>query len=644
MPYRIPMFNHLVLSLLQDAFLFTFRSLTSPVECPLQFYTGVKRNYSVHLLEPCTPWRYNAKKLVKLTHHTNISLTEINGMLALFEQTSNIETILSQTCLPSSSLPSLSSSMLLSHVNPSNHTPTSDISFNTISGTNDISTIDNSNGLNEHVYHYTTNDNDNNLAQSSNSINCHSNNNIGNSIARTAITTVNIDELDPQDEKWSTPTESMEALNIDHVVPGESISQDINISSEITITSPVVQQPSTSQRKLGELMSIFPNLKLNILEEFLSLAHDDVSWATTLILDNHTSERINQKIEQNSNPLENNLLLCKSNLSQTSEHPSTEITEAALDPAPLSPTPCEPSFFNILEDNTTNPSRTTLSSVKESQPENEIDRTFNHQHGIKFSRSFLQTAHEEYAFGLGLSDIDISPDAIPDFIIDEWTPEPNLIKEIYASFMRHLGVLSNSTTRVLTPKFPPSNTRSSNQNTKKTTVTPSKDIISKRSFSTFSQIMDDEEGLLRSVEDFRTSLNTPVIRLILNRLMSKFPGTQKNVVEEAFVRCEFDEARTEVYLLTYYKSTIESVTKSTTTTTSTTTNNSSSIQCWNNMSTVNQQSINSTFITNNSDNNSNNKNNLVGLDYHQITEDNLSLKEIQDEEEALNRSIEDQKD
>lgn len=96
--------------------------------------------------------------------------------------------------------------MLSSNVNSSNHTPTSDISFNTISGTNDISTSDNSNGLNEHVYHYTSNDNDNNLAQSSNSINCHSNNNIGNSIARTAITTVNINELDPQDEDWSTPT------------------------------------------------------------------------------------------------------------------------------------------------------------------------------------------------------------------------------------------------------------------------------------------------------------------------------------------------------------------------------------------------------------------------------------------------------
>lgn len=154
-------------------------------------------------------------------------------------------------------------------------------------------------------------------------------------------------------------------------------------------------------------MSIFPNLKSNILEEFLSLAHDNVSWATTLILDNHTSERICQKIEQNSNLVGNNLLLCKSNVSQTSEHPSTEVTKAALDPAPLSPTTCTPSFSNILKDNTNNVGQTTLSSVKESQCGNEIGHTFNHQHGIKFSRSFLQTAHEEYAFGLGLSDVDI---------------------------------------------------------------------------------------------------------------------------------------------------------------------------------------------------------------------------------------------
>ncbi|CAH8548521.1 unnamed protein product [Schistosoma rodhaini] len=599
---------------------------------------GVKRNYCVHLLEPCTPWRYNAKKLVKLTHYTNISLTEINGMLTTFERALNIETILSQICLPSSSSPSLSSSMLLSNVNSSNHNSTSNISFNAISGTNDISTSNNSNELNEHVCHYTTNDDDNNLPSSSNCTSCRSNNNIDNSAIRTAITTVNFDELDPQDENWTTPTGSMEALNINHVVSGESISQDSSNSSGIMNTSPLVQQPSTSQTKLGELMAIFPNLKSNILEEFLSLAHDNVSWATTLILDNHTSERINQKIEQNLNLVENNLFLCKSTVSQTSEHPSTEVTEAALDPAPLSPTTCAPSFSNVSEDDTTNPSQATLSSVKESQSENQIDRTFNHQHGIRFSRSFLQTAHEEYAFGFGLSDIDISPDAIPDFIIDEWTPEPNLIKEIYASFMRHLGVLSNSTTNVLTPKFPPLNTRNSNQNTKKPTVTPSTNVTSKRSFSTFLQIMDDEEGLLRSVEDFRTSLNTPVIRVILNRLMSKFPGTQKNVVEEAFVRCEFDEARTEVYLLTYYKSTIESVTKSTTTTTSTVTSNLSSIQCPNNMLTVNQQSVNSTLIPNNSNNN------LIGLDYHQTTGENLSLQEIQDEEEALNRSIEDQKD
>ena len=56
------------------------------------------------------------------------------------------------------------------------------------------------------------------------------------------------------------------------------------------------------------------------------------------------------------------------------------------------------------------------------------------------------------------------------------------------------------------------------------------------------------------------------------------------------------------------------------------------------MLTLNQQSVNSTLLSNNSNNN------LIGLDYHQTTGENLSLQEIQDEEEALNRSIEDQKD
>ncbi|XP_018645378.1 hypothetical protein Smp_178790 [Schistosoma mansoni] len=142
----------------------------------------------------------------RLTHHTNISLTEINEMLTTFERALNIETILSQICLPSSSSPSLSSSMLLSNVNSSNHNSTSDISFNAISGTNDISTSNNSNELNEHVCHYTTNDDDNNLSSSSNSTSCRSNNNIDNSAIRTAVTTVNFDELDPQDENWTTPT------------------------------------------------------------------------------------------------------------------------------------------------------------------------------------------------------------------------------------------------------------------------------------------------------------------------------------------------------------------------------------------------------------------------------------------------------
>ncbi|KAK4471573.1 hypothetical protein MN116_004989 [Schistosoma mekongi] len=586
---------------------------------------GVKRNYSIHLLEPNTPWRYNTKKLLKLTHHTNLNLTELNRMLTLFQQKLNLATILSEFSLKSSSP---LTPVLLQNENffNQNHTVTT--------VTSSTSVGNNSNNLSEHVCYHSNNNvgNDNekrddtNLAQSSN-IKTTTNSNDSsdnNNATNTSNTTGNFDGLVHHDEIWGTPTGSMENLDINYAASSEPNLQDSSHceTTTNTLTTSPLPQPSTSGGKLSELMSIFPNLGTNLLEEFLTLAYDDVSWATTLILDNHTCERFGQQIEHDSDPVENACTFSSAN--QTFSNPPTTIT--------YTPNCCS----NTSNDSRIDTDQNVISLVKESQDMNETTFTINHQCGIRLSRHFLQAAYEEYAFSLGLSDLDMSPEVIPDFIINEWSPEPNLTKEIFISFLRYLGVFSSVATNMLTPKFPSLNVRNSNQISKKSSITSERSTSSK-----FLQIMHDEEGLFRSVEDFRTSLSTPVVRLILNRLMSKFPGTQKNVIEEAFVRCEFEEARTEVYLLTYYKSSCESIMKSsvinsTAPTTTVVTSDSSFSQFYNKntSSTMNQQSVYSSTVM---------PNYPVGLDCR-ITEGNLSLREIQDEEEALNRSIEDQRD
>ncbi|CAH8850464.1 unnamed protein product [Trichobilharzia szidati] len=411
-------------------------------------------------------------------------------------------------------------------------------------------------------------------------------------------------------------------------------------------------QPSTSYGKLGELMSIFPNLKSNILAEFLSLAHDDVSWATTLILDNRTTERVNQREDGETNQcMVEGKISSDEQLSLT--YPSTSSLHTTT-------TVCSPPTTNDMDSTATNeacsirqednPIDFPLVSQPSCQEDNHSS-SFNHC-GIKLSRGFLKSAHEEYAFSLGLSHVDLSPEAVPDFLINEWIPEPNLTKEIYISIMRHLGVLVNNNStgnNTLTPTFlSTSNTRNTNEIKAKKTATKSK-IPS----SSFLQIMHDEEGLLRSVEDFRTSLNTPVIRIIMDRLMSKFPGTQKSVIEEAFVRCEFDEARTEIYLLSYYKSASELTEKTNTTAAAAAATATTNVADLSSTSTVSglsndfrDVSLHPATITTTttSTTTTNNNNNLNGLLIgQQSVEENLSLQEIQDEEEALNRSIEDQK-
>ncbi|CAH8546980.1 unnamed protein product [Heterobilharzia americana] len=556
---------------------------------------GVKYGYSIHLLETNTPWRYNPKKLLKLTHN-GFNLSEISNMLGRFDRTLNIETILSsQKNLPPTVL---STGRKDNHSNDHNEViPSSAIIHNSVDNGNTPITL--VKYLYEPVCYHSNDDNKSgdiyNLAHTSN----------------TSNTTT--DELDQGDEKWTTPMGSIEALNINQTCSDESTAQDdIDHQTSMSEQNESVPRPSTSGGKLAELSCIFPNLKSELLQEFLSLAHDDVSWATTLILDNRTCERICQDDGSNQYVIESKLSSDNSSGNQTSSS--------------VSVTACASSAMDVSNNTTEN--RNLLSSENEHSLE-ECTLTFN-ENGIKFSRSFIKAAHQEYAFSLGLSDVDLSPEAVPDFLINEWIPEPNLTKEIYISIMRHLGVLPNSSVETLIQKFPSSNTRSSSQvTTKGTSAAP------KLPSSTFLQIMHDEEGLLRSVEDFRTSLNAPVIRLIMNRLMSKFPGTQKSVIEEAFVRCEFDETRTEIYLSSYYKSASELVENSgdLTSVVATALTTPSSTNKPNVSSYIAQQSTNVDTL-------SNNQSEVLG---HQSVEEKLSLQEIQDEEEALNRSIEDQK-
>ncbi|VDQ05974.1 unnamed protein product [Trichobilharzia regenti] len=109
----------------------------------------------------------------------------------------------------------------------------------------------------------------------------------------------------------------------------------------------------------------------------------------------------------------------------------------------------------------------------------------------------------------------------------------------------------------------------------------------------------------------------------------------------------FDETRTEIYLLSYYKSSSELTEKTNTPSTAVAATATTNVADLSSTNTVNglandfrDVSLNPTTI-NTTYNNNNNLNGLL-IGQHNI-EENLSLQEIQDEEEALNRSIEDQK-
>ncbi|VDP89612.1 unnamed protein product [Echinostoma caproni] len=117
--------------------------------------------------------------------------------------------------------------------------------------------------------------------------------------------------------------------------------------------------------------------------------------------------------------------------------------------------------------------------------------------------------------------------------------------------------------------------------------------------------MNDDEVIHRSVQDFRLSLDSPVVRRIINRLLDKFPGVQRATVEEMFVKTDFNESDTENRLRSLFPCSQPSETESQI-----------------------SASINPTRIT---------------VTNPSASEPGLSLQEIQEEEEALRRSVEDQR-
>ncbi|KER25382.1 hypothetical protein T265_07182 [Opisthorchis viverrini] len=222
--------------------------------------------------------------------------------------------------------------------------------------------------------------------------------------------------------------------------------------------------------------------------------------------------------------------------------------------------------------------------------------------GIRISREFIKEAHELYSYSSGLTAVELSPEAVPDFLFDEWSPEPELVRAIYQSFMRYLGVLNGQTTAV--PRRSPDHISHPSS-----LRLPSRRGRGRHSpyvdrGDHFSAIVQQDEALYRSVQDFRSSLDAPVVRRIIDRLLKKVPGIQRSTVEEAFVRNDFSEILTERDLLETYQQLRTSPSKS-------------------------EGSLDSKHTT------------ISGSP--NVQNEDLSLKEIQDEEEAVRRSVEDQR-
>ncbi|CAL8084480.1 unnamed protein product [Calicophoron daubneyi] len=495
---------------------------------------AVKNHYSVSLIEPDTPWRYNVRKLCKYTSKPISSLV-FKDLLNSFDRTVTAEDLVSsaerrlhpvQLSPPPPPLreapPTFDASVDLVQAgevkcSPSDSAEQSPVTSGIISSVS------------------------------------------GPSSGSTAETHASCGETSPDNQIEETP----------------------------------VAGPSYVADELDELRAVFPKFSRGKLKEYLDLAHGDAQWASSLILEGlECSDSV------------------KSNLPDDSEASFSSDTAAAdtravasIDPPVITENP------EILPTN----SETPASEKPEEELDVEHPAVLAHSESvdgpapsasqleeskgekkITVSRSFIREAHERYAYASDLQNVQI--DAIPDFLFEEWSPEPELQRAIYHSFMHQIGLLKSQSNRSpYQPKYTISSSaagRSKGLNVARTSDR-----------EPFTSVLQQDEAMYRSVEDFRSSLDAPVVRRIIDRLLAKFPGVQRFTVEEAFVQSNFSESATELQISRNFKPPTNSTPSS---------------------------SVGPRIL-----NNEDTQNKELG--------EKLSLREIQDEEEALHRSVEDQR-
>ncbi|TGZ39811.1 hypothetical protein CRM22_011260 [Opisthorchis felineus] len=422
---------------------------------------GVKRGYSVHLIEPNTPWRYSPRKLCRHTSK-KISPEQLQTMLDTFDRRLREEELVSAA---------------RRRLNPIALTQT---------GTPSVSTSVDS--------------------------------------PREPDAVADDSEQPREDEQFLTAKEDSTSDS------GSSGNLETNVGGPADESPNNPPQPSCSlpPESVDQLAVVFPRIARARLREYLHLANGDVQWASSLIL-----EGLEVAIEINSSRPEESSLSSSDADDGDTTHESVSASHLGVDPTKSVCTQAEEVVVRPVTGEV--PLVATVCGPNEETATNE-PQAQEETKGLRISREFIKEAHELYSYSSGLTAVELSAEAVPDFFFQEWSPEPELVRAIYQSFMRYLGVLNGQTT--VGPRRTPG--RISHPSSFRL---PSRRGRGRHSpyvdrGDHFSAISQQDEALYRSVQDFRSSLDAPVVRRIIDRLLKKVPGIQRSTVEEAFVRNE----------------------------------------------------------------------------------------------------------
>ncbi|KAF5398947.1 NEDD4-binding protein 2 2 [Paragonimus heterotremus] len=398
------------------------------------------------------------------------------------------------------------------------------------------------------------------------------------------------------DERYLTADEDSESQinepELSKVISGSVCLPDV-VSPMVSHppSTPSIASCSHNFDPVEQLAVVFPHIDRSHLHEYLDLANGDIQWASSLLLEGGINFGQETSATESTGPTTMTIPLVEAHegKDQNAGLPHSVDEPTGIPVSNESNGSSAPLTSEVSGDLSTFSPCCTTSDLSVNSLGNSSSLS------VPISREFIQKAHELYAYACGLSTIDLSPEAIPDFIFDEWTPEPELVRAIYQSFMRYLGAFDANLQR--------------RRHTEGRSMKTSSVRVRRRcpqyvnKATHFSTILQHEEAVHRSVQDFRSSLDAPVVRCIIDRLMSRFPGHPRSTIEEAFVRCNFSESTAENQLSSTFHSS----------------NGSSSGDPM-------KTEVSSEDLT-----------------CSTKQEEFLSLREIQDEEEGLHHSVEDQR-